>query len=144
VDDALTGDDPAVDVAHQARTQEAMTAPTLAERIDAFADVCVGVAARTGGLFEVAAQAEAVEPEIAAAFAAGRVATVDLCRSFWTSARDSGLLPAEADVDALTVAADVVVAADTTVHLRRTGAWSEAAHRRLVADTLTALTGHLA
>ena len=67
VDRALVGDAEPIDVAHRPGTIEAMTADTLQARIHALADVCVGVAERAGPLFEVAAQAEAVEPDVAAA-----------------------------------------------------------------------------
>jgi AcrR family transcriptional regulator len=139
IDRALVGDTEPIDVAHRPRTIEAMTAPTLGARIEAFADVCVGVAERAGPLFDVAAQAEAVEPEVAEAANAGRRATVDLCAEFWRQAAADGLLPDDADPAALTVVADLLVCADTTVHLRRTHGWSAPGHRALVIGTLTAL-----
>src|SRR5919202_4926817 len=86
IDRALVGDSEPVDVAHRPRAIEAMTADSLAARIEAFADVCVGVAERAGPLFEVAAQAEAVEPEVAEAASAGRRETVQLCMEFWRRA----------------------------------------------------------
>src|ERR671933_673914 len=86
IDRALVGDTEPIDVAHRPRTIEAMTADSLAARIEAFVDVCVGVAQRAGPLFDVAAQAEAVEPEVAEAASAGRRATSDLCVEFWAQA----------------------------------------------------------
>jgi AcrR family transcriptional regulator len=139
VDRALVGDTDPVDVAHRPRTIEAMTADSLDARIEAFADVCVGVAERAGPLFEVAAQAEAVEPEVAEAASAGRRATADLCAEFWRRASADGLLPDDADPAALAVVADLLACADTTVHVRRTHGWSAPAHRALVVDTLTRL-----
>jgi AcrR family transcriptional regulator len=141
VDRALVGDTEPIDVAHRPRTIEAMTAGSLDARIEAFADVCVGVADRAGPLFEVAAQAEAVEPEVAEASGAGRRATADLCSEFWRHASADGLLRDDADPVALAVVTDLLVCADTTVHLRRTRGWSAAAHRALVIDTLTTLAG---
>lgn len=139
VDQALVGDAEPVDVAHRARTREAMSAGTLAERLDALADVSVGIAQRAGALFEVAAQAEGVEPEVARAAQAGRAATRDLCRSFWARAAADGLLEDGVDAEHLTVLTDVLICADTVVHLRRTGGWSAARQRSLVVDTLSAL-----
>ena len=55
VDRALVGDSEPVDVADRPRTQEAMTAKTLGQRIDALVDVSTGIAKRAGRLFEVAA-----------------------------------------------------------------------------------------
>jgi hypothetical protein len=116
-----------------------MTAETLQARIDALADVCIGVAERAGRLFEVAAQAEAIEPEVAQAATAGRRATAELCTAFWRHAAADGLISSELDAEALAVVTDLLVCADTVVHLRRTHGWSASAHRGLVVDTLTAL-----
>jgi AcrR family transcriptional regulator len=137
VDRALVGDAEPVDVAHRPGAMQAMTADTLQARIDAFADVCIGVAERAGPLFEVAAQAEAVEPEVAQAATAGRRATAELCTAFWRHAAADGLISDELDREALAVVTDLLVCADTVVHLRRTRGWSAPAHRRLVVDTLT-------
>jgi AcrR family transcriptional regulator len=139
VDRALVGDAEPVDVAHRPRAMEAMTADTLEARIDAFADVCIGVADRAGRLFEVAAQAEAIEPEVAQAAAAGRRATAELCAEFWRHAAADHLISDEHDAEALAVVTDLLVCADTVVHLLRTHGWSATAHRRLVVDTLTTL-----
>jgi len=140
VDRALVGDAEPIDVAHRPRTHDAMTADTLAERIDALADVSIGIAERAGALFEVAAQAEGLEPELAEAAQAGRRATTDLCRSFWRHAAADGLLANGLDAASLAVATDVLVCADTVVHLRHAHGWSAPAHRSLIIDTLTALT----
>jgi AcrR family transcriptional regulator len=139
VDRALVGDAEPVDVAHRPWTMEAMTADTLEARIVALADVCIGVAERAGPLFEVAAQAEAVEAEVAQAATAGRRATVELCSAFWRHAAADGLISDELEPEALAVVTDLLVCADTVVHLRRTHGWSASAHRGLVVDTLTKL-----
>jgi AcrR family transcriptional regulator len=139
VDRALVGDAEPVDVAHRPGATEAMTAETLEARIDALADVCIGVAERAGRLFEVAAQAEAIEPEVAQAATAGRRATAELCTAFWRHAAADGLISSELDAEALAVVTDLLVCADTVVHLRRTHGWSASAHRGLVVDTLAAL-----
>ena len=73
--------------------------------------------------------------------AAGRRATADLCTEFWRRAADAGLLPDGVDPASLAVVTDLLVCADTIVHLRRTRQWSAAGHRALVVDTLTALAG---
>jgi AcrR family transcriptional regulator len=140
VDVALVGDAEAIDVAHRPRTRDAMTADTLAERIEALADVCVGIAGRAGALFEVAAQAEGLEPELAEAAQAGRRATTDLCRSFWGRAAEDGLLLDGIDPARLAILTDVLICADTVVHLRRAHDWSAPTHQSLIVDNLTALT----
>jgi AcrR family transcriptional regulator len=140
VDRALVGDADPIDVAHRPRTQDAMTAPTLAERIDALAEVSVGIAGRAGALFEVAAQAEGLEPELAHAAQAGRRATAELCQAFWEHAAADGLLADGADLARLALLTDTLSCADTVVHLRRAHGWSGPAHRALIVDTLAALT----
>jgi AcrR family transcriptional regulator len=128
VDEALTGDAEPTDVAHRPRAQDAMTAPTLADRLEAFVEVSMGIVDRAGPLFEVASQAEAVEPELAAAAQAGRRATAELCATFWANARADGLLAAAADPAALAITTDALISADTVVHLRRTHRWTTAEH----------------
>ena len=139
VDQALVGDAEPVDVAHRPRAQDAMAAGTLAERIEALADVSVGIAERAGPLFEVAVQAEGLEPELAEAAQAGRRATTQLCRSFWDHAAADGLLKKGLHPERLTVVTDVLLCSDTVVHIRRTHGWSAADYRSLIVDTLTAL-----
>lgn len=141
VDRALVGDTEPVDVEHRPRTQDAMTAATLTERIAALADVSVGIATRAGALFEVAAQAEGLEPEVRQAAQNGRQATTELALAFWRRAADDGLLDPDPDPERLALITDVLVCADTVVHLRRTGGWSPPAHRSLIVGTLTALAG---
>ena len=115
VDHALVGDAEPIDVAHRPRTRDAMTAPTLAERLDALAEVSVGIAERAGPLFEVAAQAEGLEPELAQAAQAGRLAAADSARSFWRHAADDGLIATGLDHSTLALITDVLICADTTV-----------------------------
>ncbi|MDQ0757324.1 TetR/AcrR family transcriptional regulator [Arthrobacter sp. B3I4] len=140
IDQALVGDAEPVDVAHRPRSRDAMTAATLAERIEALADVSVGIAERAGPLFEVAAQAEGLEPELTEAAQAGRRATTELCRSFWDHAAADGLLAKGLHPERRTLVTDVLLCADTVVHIRRTHGWSAAAYRSLIVNTLTALT----
>jgi len=140
VDLALVGDPEPIDVAGRPRSQDAMTAVTLAERIEAIADVSIGIAERAGALFEVAAQAEGLEPELAEAAQAGRHATAELCRTIWGRAAEDHLLAEGLDPAGLAVATDVLICADTVVHLRRAHGWSAAWHRSLIVDTLAALT----
>ncbi len=140
VDQALVGDTQPIDFAHRPLTREAMTAQTLTERIHALADLSIGIAERAGPLFEVATQAEGLEPELAQAAQDGRLATTALAQSFWRHANADGLLPDGLDTTALALTTDVLICADTTVHLRRTHGWSAPTHRQLIVATLQALT----
>lgn len=139
IDHALVGDTEPIDVAHRPRTLDAMNAPTFDDRIEAFVDVAIGIAGRAGALFEVAAQAEGLEPELAQAAQAGRRSTAELCTSFWAKAVDDGLLDPGTDVTRLAVATDIMICADTVVHLRRVDRWSPDVHRNLIIATVRAL-----
>lgn len=140
IDRALAGDDEPSDIESRPGAQYAMTAPTLPERIDALVDITSGIMRRAGALFEVAAQAEGLEPELADAWHAGRRATADLATTFWKRAAADGLVAASADPKLLAVTTDVLICADTMVHLRRTrGRWTARDHRRWLTATLQAL-----
>lgn len=141
VDQALVGDAEPIDVAHRPDTVTSMTAPTLADRIDALVQVSTGIAERAGAFFEVSNQAESLEPEIARAAQVGREATARLCATFWATAAADGLLPHDADVEMLARTTDVLVCADTLVHLRLTTAWSARDHAEWLRGTITLLVG---
>ena len=124
VDVALVGDTDAVDVEHREWTQRTLAAATLAERIRLIAHNTGDMMTRVGGLLEVAEQAAAIEPEIAAAARAGRDGTRDHLRQFWTKAASDGLLPPDADLEWLIDTAVMTCAADSYLHARRTLGWS--------------------
>lgn len=144
VDEALVGDAESIDVAHRPVTQASMTASTLTDRIDALVAVATGIAERAGAFFEVASQAEGLEEEIARSAQAGRESTARLCATFWATAAADGLLPQGADIQMLARTTDVLVCADTLVHLRRTTAWSAPDHSGWLRATLTVLAGSVA
>jgi AcrR family transcriptional regulator len=139
IDRALAGDDEPTGVEHRPQAQAAMTASTLAQRLAALADLTGGIMQRAAGLFEVAAQAEGLEPELAAAWQAGRAATAELAASFWKRAAADGLLPAGANRKMLAATTDVLICADTMVHLRRTRHWSAREYRTWLKAALSAL-----
>jgi hypothetical protein len=96
---------------------------------------------RTADLFDIAAQAEGIEPELAEARQAGRKATADLARTFWTSAVADRLLPEATDLGLVSTTTDVLICADTMVHLRRTRSWTPSAHRTWLRTGLRGLAG---
>ena len=89
--------------------------------------------------FNDLAQAEGLEPELTDAAQAGRLDTTRLCRLFWQRAAEDRLVDPALDLPHLTTATDLLVCADSVVHLRRSGVWSARSHRRLVVESLTAL-----
>ena len=106
---------------------------------EALVDVTMGIVERAAALFDVAAQAEGLEPEVAQTGAAGRAATADICRRFWANAQQDGLLSPTADVQALAITTDVLICADTILHLHRTQRWSLKDHREWLRAALVAL-----
>jgi AcrR family transcriptional regulator len=144
IDRALAGDEQPIAVDQRPSTQQAMTAPTLPQRIDALADVTTGILQRAAALFDVAAQAEGLEPELAEAWQAGRRATAELAATFWKRAATDSLLPEHADPKMLAVTTDVLICADTMVHLRRTRRWSARDYRRWLNTSLRTMAGVVA
>jgi len=129
VDVAIVGDTQDVDVQGRDWYQAALTAPTTEERIELFADGSAALMARAGDVFAVAQQAEPVEPVIADAFRAGRAATRDTLRHFFTQMRDDGLLPADADINWLGDTAGVLAHANTYLLIRETLGWTIGQYR---------------
>ena len=91
--------------------------------------------ARTGPLLDVARQAAATEPEIAAAAQAGRDDTRRTLQEFWRRAADDRLLPAKADLEWLGETATLLAQADTYLLLRATTDWDIDVYERWLADT---------
>jgi AcrR family transcriptional regulator len=141
VDIALVGDTAPVDLAHRPGAVKSMSAATLEDRIRALVGVSAGVIERTGDLFVVAVEAEAAEPELAHAAQAAREVTRRQAMAFWRQARTDGLIGADADVTWLGETTEVLIAADTWVHIRRTKGWSPRRYNRWLDTTLRRLIG---
>jgi hypothetical protein len=77
----------------------------------------------------VAAQAEASEPELAAAAQAGRVATREAVQRFWQTAYDDALLPPDCDLDWLVTTSALLAHAETFVLAGRTETWTRQRRR---------------
>ena len=120
VDVALVGDLAPIDVVSREWYRTATTAPTLALRIAAFAKGSAQLVASAADVIAVAREAEPTEPLLAAAARAGRAATRDAIRTFWTRARDDGLLAAECDVTWLADTTSVLAHAETYLLMRET------------------------
>jgi AcrR family transcriptional regulator len=132
---AIVGDDAPVPLADRGWMAATTTAPTLEDRIRQMAAVTARLMDRTGALLDVARQAAATEPDIAAAAQAGRDDTRRTLHEFWRRARDDGLLPADADLDWLGETASLLAQADTYLLLRATTAWDVDVYERWLADT---------
>ncbi len=139
VDVAVAGDTGPIDVVGRDWFQVALTAPTLAERVAAYARGSAGLMARAGDLIAIAQQAEPVEPAIAAASRAGREATRDAVRLFCTRLRDDGLLPDDCDVSWLADTASLLTQAQTYLLGRDTLGWTSDQYQHWLASTIRRL-----
>ena len=98
IDVAIVGDLAPIDMVSREWYRIATTAPTLEARIAALAKGSARLMASVADVIAVAREAEPAEPLLAAAAHAGRAATRDAIGTFWTRARDDGLLPAGCDL----------------------------------------------
>lgn len=135
VDVAVVGDTQDIDVQSRDWYQAALAAPTIDERIRLLADGSAALMARAGDVFAVAQQAEPAEPGIADAARAGRAATRDSLRRFFTQMRDDGLLPADADLDWLCDTAGMLGHASTYLLIRETLGWTTSQYRTWLGTT---------
>jgi AcrR family transcriptional regulator len=120
IDMAIVGDLAPIDVVSRQWYRTATTAPTLEERIAAFAKGSARLVTSAADVIAVARQAEPTEPSLAAAARAGRAATRDAARTFWTCARDDGLLPTGCDLTWLADTTSVLAHAETYLLMRET------------------------
>jgi AcrR family transcriptional regulator len=132
---AIAGDAAPIPLAERDWMAATMTATTLGDRIEQMAAVTARLMDRTGALLDVARQAAATEPVIAAAVQAGRDDTRRTLHEFWRRAADDGLLPAEADLGWLSETATLLAQADTYLLLRATTDWDVDVYERWLADT---------
>jgi AcrR family transcriptional regulator len=139
VDVAMVGDTAPVAVLDREWFQRSLTAPTLDERIQAQAGGAARLMASAAEVIGVAAQAVAHEPILAAAAQAGREATRDALRLFWTRAHDDGLLPANCDLDWLADTAGLLAHAETYLLMRATLNWPPARYESWLAETFRRL-----
>ncbi len=120
VDVALVGDLAPTDVVSREWYRTATTAPALDARIAAFAKGSARLVLSAADVIAVAREAEPTEPLLAAAARAGRAATRDAVRTFWTRARDDGLLPTGCDLTWLADTTSVLAHAETYLLMRET------------------------
>jgi AcrR family transcriptional regulator len=135
IDIALVGDLAPIDVVSREWYGTATTAPTLDARIAAMAEGSARLLASAADVIAVAREAEATEPLLAAAAQAGRAATRDAIRTFWTRAHDDGLLPAGCDLPWLADTTSVLAHADTYLLMRETLGMTPERYRPWLATT---------
>lgn len=135
VEVAIVGDTDAAPLPDREWSIRSMTAPTLDERIDAFADGVADMNARLGPLMAVNGEVEPSEPAVQESAGVWRDATLEFLRAFWRSAAASGLLRDDADVDWLVDTSALLSAAETRLLATRTLAWERDAYRDWLATS---------
>lgn len=138
---AIAGDAEPGPISDRQWMTEAMTAPSLDERIRRMAAITAYLMDRAGPLLEVAQQAAATEPAIAAAAQAGREDTGRVLSEFWHGMHRDGLLPLRCDLAWLADTATVLAHADTYLLLCKTTTWDIAAYREWLERTWHRLAG---
>jgi AcrR family transcriptional regulator len=132
---AIAGDAEPTPLADRPEMAEAMAAPTLDQRLHLMASLTASLMERTGPLLDVAFQASAAEPSIAAAAAAGRAATTQTLSEFWHGIHDDGLLPTSIDLGWLTETATLLAHAETYLLITKTAGWDIDTYRDWLTTT---------
>jgi AcrR family transcriptional regulator len=139
IDVAIVGDTQPVDVLGRDWMQEALTAPTAAERLAASAAASRQIMERAGALFAVAQQAAAVEPLIAGFWQQGREQTRHAHAVFWTRMADDGLLDPGVDLAWAIDTSTILGAAETYLLITRLTGWDLDAYQDWLVTTGTRL-----
>jgi len=137
---ALVGDLAPRNVVSREWYRTALSAPTLDERITALAAGSARLVTAAADVVAVAREAEPTEPRLAEQAVAGRAATHQAFRGFWTGAHDDGLLPTGSDLAWLADTSSLLAHIETYLLLRdmhpatarRYHTWLETTLRRLV------------
>lgn len=132
---AIAGDAEQTPLVERPAMTDAMTAPTLAERVQLMAALTASLMERTGPLLDVAFQAERAEPSVAAAAAAGRADTRRALREFWHRMHDDGLLAPSTDLEWLTETATLLAHAETYLLIGNTTGWDSDTYREWLVTT---------
>ncbi len=135
IDLALVGDLAPVEVVSREWYRAATTAPGLDARIAAFASGSARLLGSAADVIAVAREAEPAEPLLAAAARAGRAATRDAVRAFWSRARDDGLLPPGCDLAWLADTTSVLAHAETYLLMRETLRMTPGGYEKWLAAT---------
>lgn len=135
VDLAIAGDLRPIDVEHRDRYVQALSAPTLDERISVLAKGSSRLLAAAADVIAVARQAESTEPSIAEQARAGRATTRRLIRAFWKRAHEDGLLPPTVDLDWLAETTAALAHAETYLVMRETAGFTPRRHEKWFVTT---------
>lgn len=100
-----------------------MSAPTLDERIVAFAEGVSVMHERLGPLMSVNGEVEPSDPDVQRSAGRARADTLAFLDAFWRRAAEDGLLPDDCDLDWLIDTSATLAAAETRLLITRTLGW---------------------
>ncbi|WEK12786.1 MAG: helix-turn-helix domain containing protein [Candidatus Microbacterium phytovorans] len=123
IETAIVGDVDPVPLPERGWSVAAMSAPTLAERVHAFADGVATMNERLGPLMAVNGEVEPAEPSVQESAARWREATRVFLEVFWGAAVRDGLLAKDADVAWLASVGAMLSAAESRLLAARTFGW---------------------
>lgn len=135
IENGIVGDTDDSPLPTRAWAVRAMTAPTVDERIDAFADGVAEMNERLGPLMAINAEVEASEPAVQETAAVWRRETHAFLTSFWAKALADHLLPDDTDVEWLADTTTLLSAAESRLLATRTLAWDRDAYRMWLATS---------
>jgi AcrR family transcriptional regulator len=139
IDVAVVGDHEIVALMDRPGTQPALHAPSLIERIEAWAAVARHLMGWIGPLVAVATEAAASEPDLAELVTQWRSQSLAAERTFWTRAADDGLLDPAVDIDWSAVTANALDTPETYTRLMQQHAWSLDQYETWLAHSLLAI-----
>lgn len=139
IDNGTVGDVDEAPLPEREWSVRCMSAPTLAQRIEAFADGVSEMHERLGPLMAINNEVEATEPDVQVSAAAARMATLDFLRTFWDRAHADGLIAAGSDLGWLTDTTATLSAAETRLLISRAQGWDRATYREWLIHTWTRL-----
>ncbi len=139
VEVAVKGDTDDLPLPQREWSVRAMTAPTLDERILAFADGVSEMNERLWRLMAVNGEVEGSEPTVQQSAAVWRRDTSDFLTAFWESAAASGLISPAANVRWLADTTVVLSAAESRLLIARSFGWPREEYRNWIASTWHAL-----
>lgn len=129
IETAIVGDLDELPLPERDWSIRSFTAPTLAERIAAFADGVATMNERLGPLMAVNGEVEVSEADVQRSAGEAREATLVFLRTFWEGAERDGILPSGADREWLIATSAILSAAETRLHITRALGWDRSAYR---------------
>lgn len=141
VEVGIVGDTDGTPMPEREWSRRALSAPSAAERITAFAEGVAQMHERLGPLMAVNAEVEVSEAAVQESAGRWRAATLDYLRLFWSTLRDDGLVADDLDLDWVVDTTALLSAAETRLLVSRTLGWDRAAYQTWLEETWHRLAG---